>query len=194
MLYNELKEIFIKHEAEHPTEHLTAYITFSSFGPKCRTQYTERGRTYIISSDNKAFQPNKGGYSIFGGCLDGTDPGVRLDKYMQDECPDGTWIVEKCCLVTYALQETKERVIQHPVFFTSFTAAMHEMLRRVADAAEINYDDLLKNYESWHPIFRDDEYGVIENSAWVNARVDGNIDWQISEIRIYDYHNITAQN
>lgn len=44
--------------------------------------YSEESRTYLVSSDNKAFQPNMGGYSIYGSCLGNSDPLVRLEGYM----------------------------------------------------------------------------------------------------------------
>lgn len=48
----QLKEIFCRHECEHPGTHLTAYITFVSFGPDNNTEYPWKSRTYLISSDN----------------------------------------------------------------------------------------------------------------------------------------------
>ena len=50
-----------------------------------------------MSNENKAYMPNMGGYSIYGGSLDGTDPCVRLESYMRDEHgPDDGWKVEDC--------------------------------------------------------------------------------------------------
>ena len=48
-------------------------------------------RTYAFGGDEKAFLVNMGGYSIYGSCLDGRDPAVRLERYMAAErdCPDG---------------------------------------------------------------------------------------------------------
>ena len=50
-----------------------------------------------MSSDNKAYRPNMGGYSIFGWAIDGSDPGVRLERYMAAEKggPNG-WKVDYC--------------------------------------------------------------------------------------------------
>ncbi len=95
MTYQELKELFQDHESNNPATHLTAYITFSSFGSYAGDDYDWKGRTYAISSNNKAFQLNMGGYSIFGCCLDGTDQGIRLERYMKEEHggEDG-WVVE----------------------------------------------------------------------------------------------------
>lgn len=62
--YPKLREIFLAHEADCPSKHLTAHIVFTegSFDG----EYSKECRTYIISSNNKAFQPGMGGYSIFG--------------------------------------------------------------------------------------------------------------------------------
>lgn len=57
MNYGQLKELFYQHEHEYPKTHLTAYITFASFGTQ-KKAYSWEGRTYLVSSDNKAFQPN----------------------------------------------------------------------------------------------------------------------------------------
>ena len=79
--YGKMKELFRK--AERAGIHVCGYITFMQ---DCFTaQYSERSRTYAVSSGNKAFQPNMGGYSVYGSCLDGTDPCVRLEQYMAVE-------------------------------------------------------------------------------------------------------------
>ena len=79
--YGKMKELFRK--AERAGTHVCGYITFMQ---DCFTvQYSERSRTYAVSSGNKAFQPNMGGYSVYGSCLDGTDPCVRLEQYMAVE-------------------------------------------------------------------------------------------------------------
>lgn len=98
LTYGELKNLFREHEKNHPKEHLSACIVFTedSFGKK----YPKASRSYCVSSDNKAFQPNMSGYSIYAGCIDGTDQGVRLDWYMKAENPKGgTWKVEYCYLM-----------------------------------------------------------------------------------------------
>ena len=95
--YAELAAKFRKHESTRPATHLTGHIVFT---PDSFTkEYSEEARTYIVSSNNKAYQPNMGGYSIFGSCLDGTDPCVRLDRYMEAEKggKDG-WKVDYCYL------------------------------------------------------------------------------------------------
>lgn len=90
MTWPELRQKF--EDAEKSGEHITGYIVFAqeSFGKP----YSEESRTYAVSSNNKAFQSGMGGYSIFGSCLDGTDPYLRLDLYMRDK--DHPWKVEKC--------------------------------------------------------------------------------------------------
>ena len=50
---------------------------------------------------------NMGGYSIYGGSLDGSDPCVRLEQYMADECGGKNgWKVERC----YCMSDELERV------------------------------------------------------------------------------------
>ncbi len=79
--YQELTRRF--REAEQQGEHIKGYIVFTANSfPK---PYTAFERTYVVSSDNKAFQSGQGGYSIYGSSLDGEDVGVRLDRLMADE-------------------------------------------------------------------------------------------------------------
>ena len=96
--YAELRKIFCDHEADRPDTHLSACIVFAE--DSWTTKYPLESRTYEISSDNKAFIPGMGGYSIFGSSLDGTDLCVRLDRYMAVEHggKDG-WKVEYCYLI-----------------------------------------------------------------------------------------------
>ena len=51
-------------------------------------EYSEESRSYRVSNANRAFQDGKISSSLFGYCLDGTDPGVRLDWY--------NWRVDYC--------------------------------------------------------------------------------------------------
>lgn len=77
MEYSELKQVFRGLKQDSPKENLTAHIVFTE--DSFDRQYPLLNRTYSFTSDNKAFWPNMGGYSIFAFCLDGTDQGVRLD-------------------------------------------------------------------------------------------------------------------
>ena len=103
MNYSELKEIFWELKRNSPNDNLTAHIIFTdgSFAK----EYPLLSRTYRFSSDNKAFWPSMGGYSIFAYCLDKTsDQGVRLDWYMEDEGNSGGWKVEDC----YILEQMRD--------------------------------------------------------------------------------------
>lgn len=105
--YGKLRELFRK--AERGGIHVSGYITFCA--DSFSTAYSERSRTYAVSSDNKAFQPNMGGYSIYARCLDGTDPCVRLEQYMAAEYGgEQGWSVERY----YMLQEDYDRVMALP--------------------------------------------------------------------------------
>lgn len=103
MSYSEMTSKF--RTVERKGEHLPGYIVFTS--DSFELPYDERSRTYGLSSNNKAFQPNMGGYSIYGYCLDGTDPCVRLERYMAAE--DGGkkgWKIERC----YVMSDDLNRV------------------------------------------------------------------------------------
>ena len=74
---------------------MTGYIVFTA--DSFDKPYTEEQRTYVVSSNNKAFIEGMGGYSIYASSLDGSDKCVRLEAYMADEHggKDG-WKIEKC--------------------------------------------------------------------------------------------------
>ena len=55
--------------------------------------YSEKSRTYRVTSANKYFLTSMGGSSLFGDCLDGSENGVRLDWYMSGRKP---WKVDYC--------------------------------------------------------------------------------------------------
>ena len=56
-----------------------------------KRQYSEKERSYLVSSDNKKFIPGQIGQSIFADCLDAKDTGVRLDWY--------NWKVDYCYIL-----------------------------------------------------------------------------------------------
>lgn len=97
MTYRELKRIFQELKRTAPKEDLTAHIIFTE--DSFNKPYPLLSRAYCFSSDNKAFWPSMGGYSIFACCLDGTDRGVRLDWYMEEEGHPGGWKVENCYIL-----------------------------------------------------------------------------------------------
>lgn len=96
MTYNDLTNCF--REAERNGQHLIGHIVFTA--DSYNAPYSEFERTYEISSNNKAFQPNMGGYSIYGSCLDGSDSCLRMEGLMANEKggKDG-WKIEKCFLI-----------------------------------------------------------------------------------------------
>ena len=93
MSYPQLKAHF--RQAEKDRSHTVGYIVFTA--DSFDKPYTEEQRTYVVSSDNKAFIEGMGGYSIYASSLDGSDKNVRLEAYMADEHggKDG-WKIEKC--------------------------------------------------------------------------------------------------
>ena len=101
MTYGELVSAF--REAERSGKHLEGCVVFTE--DSFKESYPEAARTYCISSKNKAFQPNMGGYSIYGSALDGSDPMVRLERYMADEKGgEAGWKIERC----YMKEDSRE--------------------------------------------------------------------------------------
>ena len=104
MTYQKMRGYF--RTAERQNQHLTGYIVISqaSFEEK----YSLESRTYVVSSDNKAYQPNMGGYSIFAVALDGSDAGVRLEQYLSSEYggQDG-WQIERCYMAADDVERAK---------------------------------------------------------------------------------------
>lgn len=72
---------------------MVAVISVDSFDK----EYSLEERSYVFTSDNKAFLPNMGGYSIFSNSMDGSDNGVRLEYYVEDS---KTWKVEYCYILS----------------------------------------------------------------------------------------------
>lgn len=102
MSYEDLKARF--REAEAAGKHLIGHIVFTE--DSFDKPYSEEERTYVVSSDNKAFQPHMGGYSIFGTSLDGSDKHVRLDAYMAEEyAGEDGWKVERCYILENGQEE-----------------------------------------------------------------------------------------
>lgn len=102
--YGQLKAEFWKFNVEHgyttkgTDKKLVGVIVFTV--DSYTRKYTEIQRSYRVTSDNKAFIPGQLGYSIFAGCLDGSDQGVRLDLYMKDEHGgESGWEVDYCYLL-----------------------------------------------------------------------------------------------
>jgi len=95
MTYADLSNLFRAAERDGSGKHISGYVVFSA--DSFTEAYSEEARTYLVSSNNKAFIPNMGGYSIYGSAVDGSDPSARLEQYMAAEKggKDG-WKVERC--------------------------------------------------------------------------------------------------
>ncbi len=105
MTYQKMRAYF--RAAERQNQHLTGYIVFSP--ASFEQEYSLESRTYEVSSDNKAYQPNKGGYSIFASSMDGSDCGVRLEQYMSSELGGANgWQIERCYMTLDELARAKE--------------------------------------------------------------------------------------
>lgn len=133
MSYSEMTGKFYEAERSGTGQHLTGYIVFSQ--DSFKEPYKEAARTYVVSSNNKAFMPGMGGYSIYGSAMDGSDPCVRLERYMQDEKggADG-WKIERC----YMKESEREmiEIMAGPFFVCDCSGESFDSLN----------DDQLKKY------------------------------------------------
>ena len=104
LTYQKLREYF--RAAERKGQHLTGYIVFSQ--ASFAKAYSLESRTYVVSSDNKAFWSKVGSRSIFASALDGSDPNVRLDCFMAAEQGgrDG-WQIERCYMMADEVEQAK---------------------------------------------------------------------------------------
>ena len=192
MEYRELCEIFRTYERSKPTHHLTAYITFSPESFASDTNYSERERTYIISSDNKAFQPDKGGYSVFGSCLDGkSDPCLRLDRYMAEEHGGKNgWIIEDCCLVGWlvstfqAWRDYPEELKEQQLYY-SHTEALDAMMHKLCEKGGLDMNTMKFKYSIQQGRVRDDDCWLDATHATLYDDTPDKWSWDIRIVRIY---------
>lgn len=192
MEYKELHKIFCEHERSMPEGHLTAYITFSSDSFGADTNYSEWERTYIVSSNNKAFQPGKGGYSIFGSCLDGkSDPCLRLDRYMAEEHGgENGWIVEDCCLVGWmvstfqAWRDYPEELKEQQLYY-SHTGALDAMMQKLCEKGGLDMNAMKFKYSIQQGRIRDDDYWLDGRHAILYNDTPNKWSWDIRIVRIY---------
>ena len=207
MKYTELKKIFVEHEKTNPKYHMSGYITFTanSFDPLIADPVR---RTYRLSSNNKAFQPVMCGKSIFGYCLDGSDPCVRLDWYIAEEHgPVHGWVVEDCKIDIAVLSRTCDREIAVPRFYLSEQQAIETMLLETIRVGEI-FGSMEKGINEETPsdieaqeitelltkldddpsemlTEEDDRIGYSLHAAWVSEAVgDSNWDWRVHTFEI----------
>lgn len=89
--FREFKTIMQKHTKDEKP--LVGYIVFD---PRSFTkEYSLDSRTYRVTSDEKYFNPEMCGNSLWGYAKDGSDDCVRLNYYLHSPNP---WIVEYCYL------------------------------------------------------------------------------------------------
>lgn len=96
--YDRLVEMF--RHAHKCGVQLEGYIVISQ--SSFTKEYSVEARTYKITAENKAFDVQANGYSIYGTSLDGTDSNVRLDRYLKVEHGEA-WDIEECYIYDYPL-------------------------------------------------------------------------------------------
>ena len=79
-----------------PTCTMVAVISADSF----EQEYSLEARSYEFTNDNKAFMPTMLSRSIYADSLDGSDRGVRLDRYLEAEGNSNGWKVDYCYIMS----------------------------------------------------------------------------------------------
>ena len=136
------------------------------------------------------------GRSIFGSCLDQSDPCVRLDQYMAVEHGGKNgWIIEDCCLVGWFLLCSNERDLFQPKVFYAQKQAEETMLREICEVRKHDsYEDVKELFERCEGEIEEDGWGTTGSSAWVNDSRSGNWDWSIRTAHIYSPLNIVMDS
>ncbi len=138
----ELTERFRQAERNHNS--IVGYIVFAA--ESFSKPYSEEQRTYVVSSNNKAFIDGMGGYSIYGSSLDGVDKCVRLESYMAAEHggKDG-WKIERCYIKDDSHREMLDIIAGK--FFVCYAPFDSEKFQSLPDTLAKKYEKLFKNPE-----------------------------------------------
>ena len=125
---------------------VVGFIVFSA--DSFDKEYPEAARTYAVSSNNKAFMPNMGGYSIYGSSLDGSDRNVRLERYMAKEHggKDG-WKIERC----YMKDDSKKQMLDVIAgkFFVCYAPIESETFQSLPKDLAQKYERMFKYPETF---------------------------------------------
>ena len=109
--YAEMKRLFREVEKTRSI-HVEGRVVISS--DSFDQEYSLDSRTYCFSSNNKAFIPNMGGYSIYASSLDGVDRMVRLEQYMAAEQGGSNgWKIERCYMLKEQFDKANRVVANH---------------------------------------------------------------------------------
>lgn len=178
MKYQELKKFLCKAAKEKRV--VDAFVTFTP--DSFEKAYTQLERTYLFASNEKAFSADACGYSIFGNCMDGSDMGIRLERYMADEKGGKNgWKIENCGIIKYQLLSAHEREMSVVGYYDTLKDANHAMWLEMANAVHCMPEEL---YGFINKNELAGECGFGKYSAWANdaGPDDGNVDWKINPI------------
>ena len=139
--YSEMTKQFREQERSGKGRHTTGYIVFTE--DSFDQPYSVESRTYEVSSNNKAFQPNMGGYSIYSSSIDGSDPMIRLERYMADEHGGHNgWKIERCYFKNTAREMVE--IIAGPFFICDCSG---ENFASLSDEQIKKYTEMFKRPE-----------------------------------------------
>lgn len=145
MTYQEMAKRFCEVEKSREKS-VDGYIVFTE--DSFSKPYTEEQRTYVVSSNNKAYIPNMGGFSIYGSSLDGSDTNVRLERYMADlhGGKDG-WKVERCYMKDDSQREMLDIIAGK--FFICYVPYASEKFQSLPKEMAQKYEKMFKYPEKF---------------------------------------------
>ena len=140
MTYAQMAERFREVEKSREKS-VIGYIVFTA--DSFDKPYSEEERTYVVSSNNKAFMPNMGGYSIYASSLDGSDKNVRIEQYMADVYggKDG-WKIERCYMKDDSKREMLDIIAGS--FFVCYAPIESEKFQSLPKKMERKYAELFR--------------------------------------------------
>lgn len=145
MTYQEMARRFCEVEKSREKS-VDGYIVFTE--DSFSQPYTEQQRTYVVSSNNKAYIPGMGGFSVYGSSLDGSDTNVRLERYMADlhGGKDG-WKVERCYMKDDSQREMLDIIAGK--FFVCHAPFESENFQSLPKDLAFKYEKLFKYPEKF---------------------------------------------
>lgn len=153
-----------------------AFVTFTAASLGFDEKEAELTRTFIFTSQEKAFNPDADDYSIFGDSLDCSSKSIRLESHMKDEKggPDG-WDIQNCGIVKYMLTSVYDRNMCVMGYYDTEEEASHAMWKDMAETVGCKPDELAAYIDA-----HGNDCSFDTSSAWLNK--DGDSDWNVIPI------------
>ena len=152
------------YNANSKEKEIEGYVTFTE--DSFLKPYSWAERTYVFSSNNKAFNPKMNSTSCWACSEDGSDNNVDIDAYMRGK--DG-WEVEDSGIVQYQLVVHNDDSMNHTVLgvFPTYKTAKEKMRDEISSIG-ISFDADLDAYMKDHPEAHLGKYNAFIEKYGVN--------------------------